>query len=520
MLRILLRVLPAVIASALCATASGQTHRLAIVMGNNAGGADQATLKFAETDAEKMARILVELGGIAPSDLILLQGRGLADFRRSLDASSARIAEWRRQPNSQVVFLFYFSGHSDGQSLELGFERLYFRELRDRTAHLGADVRLIIVDSCKSGSLLQEKGGTRAQPFEIHLADLPKSGEVVITSSAADESSLESSEIRGSFFTHHLVSGLRGAADTSRDGRVGLGEAYEYAFTHTTMATANTSRGVQHPSYDYRLSGRGDLVLTELHAHTSSVTLPDGYERILVTQLQPDEVVAELTTGVRTRVALPPGLYGIRVWKGDKLYLARIDLADREDRLIADGDLIESRETPGSVSNKGPSVDAAPVLVADTKDRLTGWGSFAALGLTAGVASGVGQMAAARLGVRASHSRGFELTVDGAFRSSSSFSEYRSMLLVGYRLGFERGPIFASVGARAGAGLIGQRTVNDAQPIALAAGLSPSAGVSWWLGRHVALALETDLLLAVYRRDFALTTSAWPAVLVGVVGAP
>jgi len=77
----------------------------------------------------------------------------------------------------------------------------------------------------------------------------------VLTSSAADELALESREIRGSFFTHHLVSGLRGTADASGDGRITLSEAYQYAFDHTLTATAST--GIrQHPGYEYPQQSR------------------------------------------------------------------------------------------------------------------------------------------------------------------------------------------------------------------------------------------------------------------------
>ena len=82
-----------------------------------------------------------------------------------------------------------------------------------------------IVDSCRSGALFAQKGGTPIAPFGVHLVDdLPSKGEATITSSAADENSLELREIRGSVFTHHLISGLRGAADISGDGRVSLAD--------------------------------------------------------------------------------------------------------------------------------------------------------------------------------------------------------------------------------------------------------------------------------------------------------
>jgi hypothetical protein len=122
------------------------------------------------------------------------------------------------------------------------------------------------------------KGGHPGPAFTIRLSDeVSSTGEALLTSSAADELALESREIGGSFFTHHLVSGLRGAADTSGDGKITLAEAYQYAFERTVSATASMTIGTQHPGYDYRLPGRGDLVLSEpLAMHCSSFVVADG----------------------------------------------------------------------------------------------------------------------------------------------------------------------------------------------------------------------------------------------------
>jgi hypothetical protein len=50
-------------------------------------------------------------------------------------------------------------------------ERLAFGELRRWVADTGADARLMIVDSCRSGALVAGKGGTPAPPFAIRLSD-------------------------------------------------------------------------------------------------------------------------------------------------------------------------------------------------------------------------------------------------------------------------------------------------------------------------------------------------------------
>ena len=165
--------------------AAADTRRVAVVIGNNAGGGSQPPLRFAETDAGKVARVLVELGGVQRDDLFLLQGRDLASLHQALVLAGRRIAWHQRDPSRRVVLLFYFSGHSDGVALELGRDRLPFAELRRWLRGSGAEVRVALVDSCKSGALLATKGGRPAPTFQIRLTDhLASEGEAVLTSSA------------------------------------------------------------------------------------------------------------------------------------------------------------------------------------------------------------------------------------------------------------------------------------------------------------------------------------------------
>ncbi len=321
-------------------TASAETKRLAVVVGNNAGAGEQAPLHFAETDAGKMARVLTELGGIEPADLFLLQGRDLAALKETLRLARDRVTAWHKSPGTRVVLLFYFSGHSDGEALEIGGERLSFTELRRWLGTTAAEVRLAVVDSCKSGALLATKGGTPGTGFQIRLTDdLSSTGEALLTSSAADEVALESRDIGGSFFTNHLVSGLRGAADSSGDGMVTLTEAYQYAYAHTIATTSATVAGPQHPAYDYALSGQGELVLTELQRPSALLEMPSGFERLLVVDLARDQVIAELATDARLRIAVQPGKYAVRVWRGGKAFAGNVAVAAGETRHVGWGDL-------------------------------------------------------------------------------------------------------------------------------------------------------------------------------------
>jgi TolB-like protein/uncharacterized caspase-like protein len=324
------RALPVVLVLALAAPgARAETRRFAIILGNNAGAGERPPLRYAENDAGKMARVLAELGDVAPDDMLLLQGRTVADLEKAVVAVRDGIDAAHKAPDTRAVLIFYFSGHSDGESLELGAQRLPYARLKAMLSGTGAELRVSIIDACRSGAAIAQKGGKPAPPFTIRLADqIAATGEVMITSSAADESALESSEVAGSYFTHNFVSGLRGAADISGDRLVTLAEAYRYAYDRTVSATAGAPSGTQHPLYDYRLSGQGELVLTSLATRVASLTLPAGAERALVSDLSRDQVVAEVLPGGARELALSPGSYGVRLIRRGESFGGRVTLSD------------------------------------------------------------------------------------------------------------------------------------------------------------------------------------------------
>ena len=355
-------------ATCLARPAFSETRRLAVIVGNNNGGPTEKPLHYAEEDAAKVADVLAQLGDVHADELFLLKGRGKDELKEALSRAAVLVTAFRQNPDDRTVLVFYYSGHSDGDALELGADRVPYSELRQWLRDTRADVRVLVLDGCKSGSLVS-KGGTPGPAFEIKLSDqLDATGEAILTSSAADELSLESREIRGSFFTHHFVSGLRGAADASGDGRVTLAEAYQYAFSHTLAATSAT--GVrQHPGYDYRLAGKGELVLTEVAQPSASLELPAGFERALIVLVRRDQVLAELTSDAARRVALAPGEYAVRAWKGTQAYATRLLLAAGELKKLTWAEL-QAVSSP-SVASKGhldtPEVEGLDALTPEAQ---------------------------------------------------------------------------------------------------------------------------------------------------------
>ncbi|MDQ3339092.1 MAG: caspase family protein [Myxococcota bacterium] len=483
---------------AFAAPAHADTKRVAVVVGNNVGSGAQPALHFAETDASKLARVLVELGGVRSEDLVLLQGRSVKELEQAMALTRRRVADYQRGTN-RVMVVFYFSGHSDGEALELGTDRLAFGDLRRWLVSTGADVRLALVDSCKSGALLRAKGGTPGPAFQIRLTDeLASTGEVLLTSSAADELALESQDLRGSFFTHHLVSGLRGAADSSGDGLVTLVEAYQYAYVHTLRTTGATVIGPQHPAYDYRLAGRGDLILTDLVSTSGSratIELPRGFQRALVMQ---DHVIAELTSDVRNAVTVQPGPYAVYLWKDGKSLAAKITVANGERRIVRWDEL---------------SVSALPVTRAKGE---------ASSPLRLGVAGGISRGTANELGAIPSlrtelrSSRWFAGATVSSGRGEM-FRETSAIAFGGYRLGIQRGAFEAWAGLELGGGGIWQTIEGRASNASAAGYIGPTGGALWRIGDRYSLALTSQLQASVMKRDGELALQPGWATWFGVV---
>jgi hypothetical protein len=289
-------------------------RRFGLFVGANDGGSERVQLRYAVSDAARLADVMFRVGGVAPRDAVLLRDPD----RQAIESSVSDIAEAMNRARGgarRVEFVFYYSGHSDEEGLLLGDERYRYRDLRDAIESVDADVAVAMLDSCSSGSFTRLKGGRRGQPFLMNnSADM--TGYAFLTSSSDDEASQESDEIGASFFTHYLVSGLLGAADTTRDGTVTLNEVYQYAFTETLSRTTRTFAGPQHPSYEIQLTGAGDLVLTDLSQGTHRIVVgSDVSGRVFVREEARGRLVAEFEKypGETVELAVDPGRYTLEL---------------------------------------------------------------------------------------------------------------------------------------------------------------------------------------------------------------
>lgn len=492
------------------ALASAETVRFALVVGNNAGTGNLPPLRYAESDAGKFARVLLELGDVTPERLVLLQGRPMKEVEAALQKLREQVEATKRVPENRAVLVFYFSGHSDGEGLEVGNEVLPYSRLKSLVANVG-DVRVVVVDACRSGAGFREKGGRQAEPFVIKLTDtLQSTGDAYIASSAESEAALESKEVLGSIFTHHFVSGLRGVADTSGDGLVTLGEAYRYAYDQTVARTAMLPVGAQHPTYDYKLTGQGELVLATLQRATAKLVLPEGTERAVVSDVLRDQVIAEVPNATARELALPPGQYGLRLFKQGQSYGGRVTVAEGGRREVSWNELAAISAST-EVARKG-------AYVAQGLSEADHWPGDRLLGLSLGVVPAIapiGVQVAGRIAFEPRLGPGLSFAAVGAHAARGTVSESAVELRVGLRWAWRLGPVWLGLGGEAGPALVWQNTGSGVL-MSPAGVVAPRFGARLLLGGPFVLSLEGEAGVAFFGLDGGVGVSFRPSGTLGL----
>jgi hypothetical protein len=285
------------------------TRRFALVVGANNGGKGRVTLRYAVDDARSFGSVLEQMGGVMPEDLHLLIEPTRAFFLKKMAAFAEEVKRSRGN-HRRIEVIFYYSGHSDEENLFFGESRISYAEIKDLITSLKADVRIAILDSCASGALTLPKGVIKRPPFLMDTAYDMK-GYAFMTSSSASEAAQESGRLKKSFFTHNLISGMRGAADMNQDGRITLNEAYQFAFDGTLRQTEKTQLGPQHPNYHIEMSGTGDVIITEICNSQGILVLKENICGKIYIHNQDDVLVVELnkSEGREISIGLIKGNY-------------------------------------------------------------------------------------------------------------------------------------------------------------------------------------------------------------------
>ena len=309
-------------------------RRFAFLVGANDGGKDRGTLRYAVADALAMKTVLEELGGVLPQDSLFLEEPSREVFLAEMQIMAKSVAEARDKFRRVEVF-FYYSGHSDEDSLFLGESRVTYNEFKNLITSMDADVRIAILDSCASGNLALPKGVKRKAPFLLDTAYDMK-GYAFMTSSSASEAAQESGRLKKSYFTHNLISGMRGAADMNQDGRITLSEAYQFAFDGTLTQTEKTMAGPQHPSYHIEMSGTGDVVITEIGKSAAILNIKKDVSGKVYIHNRENVLVVELSkaAGREVTIGLNAGEYRANAITAGAVLEAQFSLEDEKTTVL------------------------------------------------------------------------------------------------------------------------------------------------------------------------------------------
>ena len=232
-------------------------------------------LQYTVADAEAFYDYLIDLG--IPSGNIIK----LIDEQATNPAIRTALGnDLRRRAGADDMVIIYFAGHGgpevdaqnlDGDGLEkymLSYEadpeNLYgtafsMNEIANVFARIQASRVIFIADACYSGAsggrtVLSGRRSTISDSFLDRLGS-SGTGRVIMSASSANEPSQERSDLGHGVFTYYLLEGLRGPADSNRDGAVTFDEAYDYVARTVPDATGQT----QHPVKKGEVEG--DLIL-------------------------------------------------------------------------------------------------------------------------------------------------------------------------------------------------------------------------------------------------------------------
>jgi uncharacterized caspase-like protein/tetratricopeptide (TPR) repeat protein len=255
-------------------------------------GSRIANLKYAAEDAQAMSNFLQseEGGGFredgAPARLVMLRDEQATkeNVVRALDAL--------RQAKPDAYFVIYLAAHGvlvpqqnpqTKQTEEIPYFFLYDTDPRQieqtalRMSHVQRLIRetparsgLLLTDTCHSASVDMAGRGVRIAANNRNTgptlaaldpaADSSATGIGLIAAAGQTESSLERDSLGHGVFTWCLLEGLRGHADTDKDGVVIFDELTRYLRSHVPRLTDNR----QNPYFNTTTIGANRIALAKV----------------------------------------------------------------------------------------------------------------------------------------------------------------------------------------------------------------------------------------------------------------
>ena len=205
------------------------------------------SLKYTDDDAYHLYAFLKSPEGGAVADE---QISVLIDEDANRDQIIRTMKRKFHKADENDVIVFYFSGHGyDGSFLPSDYDGknnlLSHQDIIDILEDSRAKHKVVFADACHSGSLEQENTLAMKAPYQGQLNDYyrqfnnSKGGLALLMSSKDSEFSLEDQGLRQGVFSHYLMRGLKGEANTNSDQIISISELYDYVHGQVTRYTLN-----------------------------------------------------------------------------------------------------------------------------------------------------------------------------------------------------------------------------------------------------------------------------------------
>ena len=257
--------------------------KYAVIVGvNRYDDAGIGPLEFAVADAKAIHETLTSApAGFDAERAVLLTDDSAAERRPTRSNVLKFLNAFIGLATPDDTVLVYFAGHGTTEKdAASGQDRLYllpadasvslirdtsiaYQSVKDLLEACPARRKVMILDACHSAAGRDLSRMTQSTEQQLK----PQAeGMVVMAACGADEVSHEMKETGHGAFTHFLLEGFQGGADTNGDGLVGAAELSAYTWEKTSLWAAN--QGFSQKPWQIATTS-GDIVLSKVKTITS-----------------------------------------------------------------------------------------------------------------------------------------------------------------------------------------------------------------------------------------------------------
>ena len=321
-----------------------ETKYFGLLLGNSEGVRGETPLQYTRNDVLRLKKALTDGSFFTEKTTRALLEESPLEVFATLGEIRLEIQKAKKE-NLHTVLFFYYSGHGSENHLHLNNQQLKIEELKGFLANVGADLQLVVLDACESGSMFRKKGFVQNPNPEISWSKKQSAeGMVMIASSGNGQFSVESSEYESAIFSHHLTQGLKGAADFDQNKIISLMEAYQYAKRATERENLTSKEILQNPGYDFNVVGQKSIPLVDLQSGKSKVVLKGfEYGEVGFFNVKTQEREAHLLAMYfgDKELALSAGSYIAILEKGKEKYVNEFRLSENSKQILLQKDFTQ-----------------------------------------------------------------------------------------------------------------------------------------------------------------------------------